>query len=261
MSKINGRDYRMITKFAPQIKCDGFEFLMVPEFYSQMEQIARDVKAAGICFKTFHIEKNIGWYLSRLENDDEKTAFELLKQDLTMANMLGLNFCVFHLWGGAQSDHMVERNIGFVDRILEYGKEYGVTVSVENVPCTTHSPYENVKLLAEKYPHIPMTFDSRFAAFHGQEKLFCGDDELWKNNIRHIHISDISEEAVAARTLRPILHPGEGCVDFGTVFVKLKKDYTGTLTLESPVFLPDCGADIDKLNRSLCKLDGILNDN
>ncbi len=249
----------MITKFASQIKCDGFEFLMVPEFYPQLEKIAEDVKAAGINFKTFHIEKDIGWYLSRLEDGDEEKAFELLKQDLSMANLLGSKFCVFHLWGGAQSDHMVERNIGFADKILAYGKEYGVTISVENVPCTTHTPYENVKLLAEKYPDIPMTFDSRFAAYHGQEKLFCSDEALWKNNIRHIHISDISEESVKARTLRPIVHPGEGCVDFNTIFGKLKKDYTGTLTLESPVFLPDFGADIEKLNLSLGKLDGILN--
>ncbi len=259
VSKINGRDYRMITKFAPQIQCDGFEFLMVPEFYENCDTVAKEVKAAGINFKTFHIEKDIGWYLSRLEDGDENRAFGFLKQDLRMANLLGLEFCVFHLWGGAESDAHVARNIGFLDRILECCREYGVTLSVENVPCTTHSPYENIKLLTSMYPEIPVTFDSRFAAFHGQEKAFCEDEELWKNNIRHIHISDIAKEMVDERKLRPILHPGEGCADFDTVFERLRTSYSGTLTLESPVFLPEFKADTDKLNRSLNGLDGILN--
>ncbi len=259
VSKINGRDYRMITKYAPMIQCDGFEFLMVPEFYPQLDKIAADVKAAGIRFRTFHIEKDIGWYLSRHGEGDVQRAFDLLQKDLYMANLLGLDFCVFHLWGGAESDACVERNIGYVDEILEYGRRYGVTVSVENVPCTTHSPYENVKLLTSKYPDIPITFDSRFAAFHSQEKEFCSDKTLWEKNIRHVHISDLAADKVAARSLRPILHPGEGCVDFDTVFAKLRADYTGTLTLESPVFLPDFCADTDKLNRSLGGLDGMLN--
>ncbi len=259
VARINGRDPGMITKFAPQIDCDGFEFLMVPEFYENAEKIAADVKAAGIKFRTFHIEKDIGWYLSRLEDGDEQRAFELLKQDLAMADRLGLEFCVFHLWGGAQSDANVERNMGFLDKIFEYERQYGVKISIENVPCTTHTPYENIKLLTQKHPDIPVTFDSRFAAFHSQEKLFCRDKTLWENNIRHIHISDISEYSVSQRSLRPIVHPREGCVDFDTVFEKLKNDYTGTLTLESPVFLPDHGADIEKLNGSLRMLDGILN--
>lgn len=259
VAKINGRDSGMITRYCPEIECDGFEFMMVPEFYEKAESIARSIKESGLNFKTYHIEKDIGWYLSRLDEGDCERAFDYLKKDLKMADMLGLDRCVLHLWGGEQSDSHVERNIEFLPKILELGKEYGKEILIENVPCTTHSPYENVKKIVEIFPEQGITFDSRFAAFHSQEKTFCNDTELWSKNIRHVHISDISKQCVEERTLRPILHPYEGCCDFDTVCERLKKSYTGTLTVESPIFLPNFGADTDKLSRTVKGLNERLN--
>jgi hypothetical protein len=50
--------------------------------------------------------------------------------------------------------------------------------------------------------------------------------------------------------LRPILHPGEGTLDFYGL-VERMPEYCHGVTLESPVLSPDGKIDVDKLNASL----------
>jgi hypothetical protein len=50
---------------------------------------------------------------------------------------------------------------------------------------------------------------------------------------------------------RPILHPGEGKIDFHALFASMPPYNGNTVTLESPVMLSDGTHDLDKLNRSL----------
>ena len=33
----NGRDYRLIEKYAPQLHCDGFEFMMYSSWYEEVD--------------------------------------------------------------------------------------------------------------------------------------------------------------------------------------------------------------------------------
>ncbi len=259
VARINGRDARMITKYCSMIDCDGFEFLMEPEFYDDAQAIARLLNDSDVVFKMFHIDKDIGWFLSRLDEGDERLAFDRLAENFKMADRLGVYSCVLHLWGGIQSDSELERNIGFLPRILKEAQSYGMEINVENVPCTTHTPYENVKLLTSLFPNVRLTFDSRFAAFHSQEDIFSSDEELWVNNIRHVHISDISEQSVKERSLRPILHPHEGCCRLDVIYERIRKSHMGYVTVESPVFLPDHGADTDKMNETIKRLRKELN--
>ena len=50
---------------------------------------------------------------------------------------------------------------------------------------------------------------------------------------------------------RPILHPTEGNIDFSSLFASMPPYIGETVTLESPVMLPDGTHDLNKLNRSL----------
>ena len=50
---------------------------------------------------------------------------------------------------------------------------------------------------------------------------------------------------------RPIVHPGEGKIDFDRLFAAMPPYDGETVTLESPVMLPDGTHDLEKLNRSL----------
>jgi hypothetical protein len=58
--------------------------------------------------------------------------------------------------------------------------------------------------------------------------------------------------------LRPILHPGEGSLDFYGLLARMP-EYKHSVTLESPVFLPGGEVDIERLNASLAILDRAFN--
>ena len=77
-------------------------------------------------------------------------------------------------------------------------------------------------------------------------------------HIEHVHVSDFGGGYRDFSALRPILHPGEGTVDF-PLFASLldAMDYRGGVTLESPV-MGEGGWDTDKLCATLRYLGDIL---
>jgi sugar phosphate isomerase/epimerase len=79
------------------------------------------------------------------------------------------------------------------------------------------------------------------------------ESELWHDRIGHIHVSDYSGETVPEMwgVTRPILHPGDGIIDFERLFERMPPCTAETLTLESPVIAKDGTLDIAKLNQTL----------
>jgi sugar phosphate isomerase/epimerase len=77
--------------------------------------------------------------------------------------------------------------------------------------------------------------------------------EIWRKRIGHIHVSDHCGLTVPGMwgVTRPIVHPGEGKIDFDEFFNKMPPYDGETVTLESPVMLPDGTHDLEKLNRTL----------
>ena len=133
--------------------------------------------------------------------------------------------------------------------------EHGLTLTVENVVCNQSTPAAHLKELAEEYPHIPFTFDTKMAEFHGElDKVY--DEKLWTDNIRHLHINDYGGGVKDWSDLRT-LHFGGGHVDFERFFAfERKMGYSGDFTVEASSVRDDGSVDINKLNRDFLIIKG-----
>lgn len=158
---------------------------------------------------------------------------------------------MFHLWGGKFSDSAIDDSVKFVPYFYEMCDKAGVDLLIENIPARENGPFSCFEKIKKAYPHARFIYDTRFGEFHGESrKLFASD--FWRD-VRHIHISSFDGRMNEWGLLRPILHPGEGIIDFDSLIGDMP-EYGASVTLESPVLSDDGSIDIDKLNRSLSYL-------
>lgn len=251
VGKANGFDYRLILKYRNEIEADGFELMMLKAFYGNLPLIASELNAGGVSIDAIHFEKDITALLGLGDADDREEGLRLFTENAEMGYMVGAKKAVFHLWDGRFSPERVEMAVSLLDVLYEICEKRGISLLVENVPCKT-SPYETIRRMAQTYPCAKFTFDTRHASFRGESDLFL-ESPLWRSQIGHIHVSDYSGETVAHMwgVTRPILHPGEGIIDFDAFFDRMPPYAGDTLTLESPVMRSDGTHDIEKLNRTL----------
>lgn len=253
VGRANGFDYTLILKNFPSLfekgLISGGEFIVLNAYYENIKKICKEVKSTGVPFDVLHCDKDIGIMFS--EHDDKITekALTLLKRNCEAASWLDCRRMVFHLWGGLKSDSVIDYNISLIPKILEITDDAKIQLMIENIPCTNASGLENWRKLYKYLPHLSFVFDTRFGAFHDEtEKIL--EEPIWEH-INHMHISDYGAAPRDFSKIRPILHPGEGKIDFDYIFSHLAKNgYDGTFTLESPVMSPS-GVDITKLEKSL----------
>lgn len=256
VGRINGFNYSLISKNFPSLfekgLISGGEFIVLSAYYDNIKNVCKEVKNTGVPFDVLHCDKDIGIMFS--EHDDKITekALTLLKRNCEVASELGCTRMVFHLWGAPKSDSAIEYNISLIPRVLEITDDAKIRLMIENIPCTNASGLENWRKLYKYLPRLSFIFDTRFGAFHDEtEKIL--DEPIWEH-INHMHISDYGAAPRDFSKIRPILHPGEGKIDFDHIFSRLAKSgYEGTFTLESPVMTP-YETDIPKLEKSLSYL-------
>ena len=272
IGRSNGFDIHLITKNFPRFMADGLieggELMMLPVYYDRLAAVSGEWLAEGIPFPVIHCEKNVGTLLSDAATadaaGDTDTAKALraqaeddFRRNCEMGAMAHSSAMVLHLWGGFQSDAHIAYNVDALPALCEIIKPYGIRLLIENVPSNTHDPHSNWRRLIPQFAECDLIFDTRFGQLHRQIAETWADTDI-APHIRHIHISDILGAPRDFSTLRPILHPGEGMVDFDA-FRRILDDhaYSGTITLESPV-IREGGADEVKLAETLAKLKGTL---
>ncbi|MCR5262685.1 MAG: sugar phosphate isomerase/epimerase [Clostridiales bacterium] len=249
LSMANKRDWRLLEGWHEKIRCDGFEFLFLDTFEGHFGEIADDLRRIGLKIPVVHLDKDIGTLLS---DGEESRALEMLRAECELASRLGSSLAVLHLWGGYTSDRrFYNRNVKACGRITDIADDFGMTIAVENVPCSAEDPLTHWKTLMEDFPKLRFIFDTRFAALHGQIYDFASSDGISDGRVVHMHISDFTGPRMSFRALRPVLHPGEGIIDFERYFSLINGRYAGSVTLESPVVAADGSVDIGRLNRSL----------
>ena len=74
ISKLNGRDYKLLQKWADKFECDGFEFMMYPDFYDCLGDVVDCCQ--GFRIPVFHADKVIGDRVS----DPEPQSFDRAKE-------------------------------------------------------------------------------------------------------------------------------------------------------------------------------------
>ncbi|MBE6541673.1 MAG: sugar phosphate isomerase/epimerase [Ruminococcaceae bacterium] len=248
----NGYDYRgalgEIRSLCDGGYADGLELMMLRFYYDKTDAVVDAVRNCGVVPATIHCEKDVGTFISDaavLDLDgkhdeaekmylDAKKLFEI---NCDVAEKLGIERMVLHLWGGYSSDKNIGYNIEKYSELSELAEKKGVRILVENIPSNLMDPLTNWRTLLPHLKNGGLVFDTRFGKLHEQTEDIFSDKEI-TDKIEHIHISDFGGEFREFSALRPILHPGEGKIDFFHVAALLEGiGYKGSITLESPVMV------------------------
>lgn len=247
--RANGYNYNLIKELAPAIRCDGFELLIYSAWYDDFENIMERIADFGLNFPVVHFDKCIGMLLA--DNTRESVAQAMLdfKRNVWAAQKVGAKKAVFHLWGGEKSDISMASTVKLVPEMYRLCDEAGIELLIENIPSKYYGPLFNWRTVKEVYPKARFIYDTRFGEFHAEHDCIM-KSALWIS-VKHIHISSYQRGNMQIWGLiRPILHPGEGSVDFDSLISRMP-EYAHSVTLESPVLSADGIVDVERLNRSL----------
>ena len=253
IGRVTGYDHTVIRTLLPYVcknaGADGIEHVFISPYYEKLDEVRRTIADSGLRCAVLHADKNIGSLLSNGIDADTDEAFRLWEINCAEAVRLGAERIVFHLWGMPASDRNFAANLAAMPRIVEIADAHGLKLMIENIPSLASDPVSRWREL-ESFG-CSFTYDVRFGQLHGQNGIIPTCEYAENGRISHIHISDFGGETLDFSKIRPILHPGEGKVDFPSVFDGLKKSgYAGSFTLESPVMY-ETGLDADKLECTL----------
>ncbi len=250
VGRINNFNYRLFTENHKNIRADGFELMMVKAYYALIPELCREIERAGAKIAVVHAEKDIGGFLSETDTEVLKKAFSDFEANCKVAQTLGAQKIVFHLWSAPSSDTRFENNLSTLPYLCEIADKSSVELLIENVPCTLGDPFTRLSQIEEKYPDVRFIFDTRFGAFHEQTDKFLSCDWLSGGKIAHMHFSDYIGPAHDFSSLRPIPHLGKGLVGFDRIMPIISGKYSGSITLESPEIHEGCEG-LDKINADL----------
>lgn len=268
VARVNNYNYpralREIRSLYDDGLCDGLELMMLVHYYDKADAVIGEVRASCVPAEVIHCEKEIGTMLSdagKLQADGDRDgaerlssdALELFRRNCMFAERLMIPRMVLHLWGGFASDTNIEYNISKLGELEAIAKRHGTRLLIENIPSQKSDPLTNWHALLPHLGESGFIFDTRFGCLHAQSADILTDGALTPL-IEHVHISDFGGGYREFKALRPILHPGEGNVDFDEIARLLDAfGYSGTITLESPVCIGE-ELDIPKLRRTLAYL-------
>ena len=131
----NGRDYRLLETFVPQLECDGIELMVYPDWYADPDALISFLQPLKLHIPVLHCEKALAEHISRGGEEELREAFRLFRINCRIAAGLGADRMVFHLWNGMISDTRIENNIRAFGGLRKTAAEYGLDLLVENVIC------------------------------------------------------------------------------------------------------------------------------
>lgn len=256
IGRVNGRNFRLIPQIAKDIECDGYEFMTLDSWYEpdSFPEIERVLKESGLSFPTLHCDKEIGQFISIGGAENLKTACSKFEINVRLAEKIGADRLILHLWSGEPSDQNFENNILGYRRLREIADHYGRDLLIENVLCNKLNPMRRWCDLYEVFPDVHFIFDTKMADFHGELDLLYDKeyDWLWKeDHIKHYHVNDHAGSVMDWSNLK-VLPIGKGHIDFDRFFDFVKKTgYKGDFTLESTVMAPGWSVDTEALNEQV----------
>ena len=250
ITRRNNRDYKLLHSIVPQLHCDALEFMMYESWHECIEPLQ-----AVLCdfdVPVFHMTKQIGEYISQ---GDIAAATALFRADCRLAAAIHAKLLVLHLWSGRASDQHIERNIAAYPVLRDVTQEHGLLLTVENVLCNTRDPMTHMRALAEMYPDIAFTFDTKMAAFHSQEEDLYRPENAWLwPRIAHFHVNDYAGGHMDWANMR-VRQLGQGHIDFDRFFAFVRSmGYTGDFTCEATAVAEDGTIRYDEMNASLARI-------
>ena len=234
----NGRDYRLLKDFCPQLDCDGFEFILYSTWYDQIEALTAFLQELKLNIPVMHCEKTLAEHITAGGEAEMREAYRLFEINCSLANAIGAEKLVLHLWNGVISDSHFENNLRAWPGLNRKAAEHGLTLLTENVVCH-QDPMSHWEELYRNYPDIKFVFDTKMADFHGQLELLYLPRYAWlwrENHILHYHVNDFGGAFRDWNNLK-VLQLGKGHIDFDRFFSFIKETgYTGDFTFEGTGF-------------------------
>jgi sugar phosphate isomerase/epimerase len=168
--------------------------------------------------------------LAALNKTIQKASIYEVKKSIKIANELDANIVVVHPGGFSFLGEPCEKKIlsrsrESIEICGEYGKEYGVTVLVENMPNHEGFIYKDIHELDSLLNELEMymALDIGHAFTNGFK-----EEELYFDSVKHIHLSDNFGEKDLHLSL------GKGIIDFKKIINKFKKKkYNDLFILET----------------------------
>lgn len=260
ITRYNGRDYHLLPGLVRQLDADGVEFLMYESWADQVSDIRRFLCAEKLDFPVVHADKKIGDLLSEFGAEAAGEAKALLERDACTADALGAKKLVVHLWNGPFSDSRFSDALPVIDGFLQIASRRGLLLTIENVTCRENRSLDHLCEMAARYPALRFTYDTKMAVLHGENLLLEKEPYrflMQQGLISHLHLND---SRIDGGTRLPILHIGQGIVDFERFF-RFAADcgFSGTATVESTSVNTDGTVNLDRLNESLRRIRAGLN--
>ena len=139
--------------------------------------------------------------------------------------------------------------------LRQVAEEHGLLLTVENVICNTQDPMTHMRALADAYPDIAFTFDTKMAAFHSQlDELYKPENAWLWARIAHFHVNDYAGGHMDWARMSA-LALGKGHVDFDRFFAFVKQmGYKGDFTYEATALNDDGTVRYDEMNASLARI-------
>lgn len=239
LGRPNKRDFHLIEEIAPRLSCDGFELMIYNTWYDKLTELIDYLGKISFKPKIIHFDKMIGENISHATKESTTIASCDFVLNCEIAKALHARYAVLHLWGGLDSDSNFENNIKAYEKFEKIATEYGITLLIENIVCTTKDPFSRLDELSKLFPSAHFVLDTKMAQFHSQ--LSKRDLNKYKhlfleNKILHMHINDYGGRHMEWERLKT-LHIGRGNIDFEMLFSFLREvGYSGTFTVEGTSF-------------------------
>lgn len=143
--KPNNKNYRLLEEMAAKLECDGFEFMFYSSWHPEIDEMIANVRSMHLNIPVIHCHKFLGEALCGMkvwQEGDEYPEYVMTEEEdrecylkgkenfamnLRVANELGVEKVVFHLWNGLPSD----KNIGRFGELNDMAKKAGVMLMVE----------------------------------------------------------------------------------------------------------------------------------
>ena len=246
----NGRDYRLLKTYCPQLEVDGFEFILYSTWYDQIEALTAFLKELKLNIPVLHCEKSMAEHISKGGQEELREAFRLFEVNCDLANAVGAEKMVLHLWNGLISDSHFENNLNAWPELNERAQRHGLELLTENVVCH-QDPMSHWVELYRHYPDIKFVYDTKMADFHAQLELLYAPEYAWlwqENHILHYHVNDFGGSFMDWNNLK-VLPLGKGHIDFDRFFRFIRETgYKGDFTFEATGFDQTGVVDISGLN-------------
>ena len=239
--------HEVIPRYGPMFDVDGFEVIVYPCWYADLEQIARTLRASGLAFPVIHAEKGIGEAFGSNDPSIQEQGVAHFARNCHFAREIGASLAVLHLWGLPESDSHFERNLCPLARCLDIAESYALELAIETIPCMSSDPLSNVRRAFECDPRSRVALDTEFLAMHSQLNAVFDASWLWQAAlVRHVHLKDFLAEGGR------FLHPGDGEIDFSHFIRQLRTmGFEGALSLESRGIDSEGNVEVARIEASL----------